>query len=262
VELNGFHVAQAGNTGLEGESSADAFADHSVRGHAVDTAGTAGSHGGSLGHIGHQLTGHEVTDDSAVAALAVMNQGESLNTLHHRDVLGDHAVGHSIQHGVAGTVGSENAAPLLRAAEVTLAEKALALFAFRNRHALAIDNHLMVAGGNTGPRHAPGSQFTGGLRSRIHEHTADVLVRTPVRTADGIDEVKIFVIAKALDHVAEGGLHAALSRFRVRALRGAEGQDNGVLAATLHSNCHAKACQTGTDHQYVGVDDFHVCLVS
>ena len=257
VELNGFHVAERGNTGFQSQSVARAFADLSVRRHAEELAGAARGNGRSLCNVGNQFARHQIAADSAVAALAVMNQRESFDTFDNRNVFGDDAVAHGVKHRVARAVRHKARTPLLRAAEVTLADQARGLLAFGNRDLFTVDDDLAVTRGDTAPGHAPGREFTHGLRARVDEHTHHVLVGTPVGTADGIGEVDVFIVPQALNHVAERGLHAALRRLGVRTLRGHQRQDDGVVTATLGSNCHAKTGQAATDHQYVGVDNLH-----
>ena len=51
VELNGFHVAEAGNAAFQGQSVTGAFANLSVGRHAEELAGTARSDSRSLGNV-------------------------------------------------------------------------------------------------------------------------------------------------------------------------------------------------------------------
>ena len=257
VELNGFHVGEGGDARLEGEVVARAVADHGVRRDAVDTAGTARGDGGRLGDVSHEFACDEVADDRAVAALAVGNERERLNAFNHRNLFGDDAVGNGIEHGVARAVGHVAGTPLLGAAEVALVHHALRFLAFRNRHLLAVNDHLTVTGGDSRPGAAPGGELTHGLGRGVHEHADDFLVRTPVGAADGVAEVNVLVVAHALDHVAERGLHAALSSLRVAALRRNERKDDRVVAAALGSNGHAESGKATADNQHVGVNDFH-----
>lgn len=114
VELNGFHVAERGNTGSKAER-ARAFADLSVRRHAEELAGAASGNGRSLCNVGNQFARHQIAADSAVAALAVMNQRESFDTFDNRNVFGDDAVAHGVKHRVARAVRHKARTPLLRA---------------------------------------------------------------------------------------------------------------------------------------------------
>ena len=127
---------------------------------AVDTAGTAGGDGSGLGHVGHQFARDQVTDDSAVAALAVVNQTKRFNAFDHRNLFCDEAVGHHVEHGVAGTVGDVAGTPLLRAAEVTLIGETRCFLAFGNRDLFTVDDHLTVARGDAAPGTAPASSRT------------------------------------------------------------------------------------------------------
>ena len=260
MELNGFHVAQRGNTGFEGERVARTFTDLSVRRHAEELAGAARGDRGGLRDVSEDFTRHQVAADGTVAALAVVNEGEGFHTFHDRDVFSDHAVGHRVQHRMARTVGNVAGTPLLRAAEVALVQKTGGFLAFGDGDLFPVDDDLTVTRGDTRPGHAPGSEFTHGLRARVNEHTHHVLVGTPVGAADRIGEVDVFVVAQALDAVRERSLHTALSRLRVRALRGDERQDDGIMTAALGSNCHTQTGQTATDHQHVGVDNLHLMV--
>ena len=262
VELNSFHVTQSGNTRFQSQRVARTFADHGVRGHAEQTTGTASGDSRSLRNISHQFARDQITNNSTVAALAIMNQSDSFNTFHNRDVFSDHAVAHGVQHSMARAVRHEASTPFLRTAEVTLTDKASGFFTFGNRYAFTVDDHLTITRGDTAPGHTPGSQFTHSLRGGVHEKTGDILVAAPVGTLNRIGKVDVFVIAQTFNHVTQRSLHTTLSGLRVRALGRHQRQDDGVLTATLGSNCHTQTSQAGTNHQHVGVDDFHNYLVS
>ena len=262
VELNGFHVAQRGNTGFQSQGVAGTFANHSVRGHAEQTTGTAGSDGRGLRHISHQFARDQITNNRTVAALAIMNQSDRFDTFHNRNVFSNNAVAHGVQHSMARAVRHEARTPLLRTAEVALADQAGSFLTFGNRNAFTVDDHLTITRGDTAPGHTPGSQFTHSLRGGLHEKTGDILVAAPVGTLNRVGKVDVFVIAQTFNHVTQRSLHTTLSGFRVRALGRHQRQDDGVLTAMLGSNCHAQTSQTSTNHQHVGVDDFHNYLVS
>ena len=257
VELDGFHVAEGGDARFESEVVAGAFADDGVRRHAIDTAGTARGDGRSLGHVGHEFARDEAANDGAVAALAVVNQREGFNAFDDRDLFGDDAVGNGVEHGVTGTVGHVAGTPLLRAAEVTLGDEAGSFLAFGNGDLFTIDDDLAITRGDAAPGHTPGSELTHGLRGGVHEHADDFLVSTPVGAADRVAEVDVFVVADALDDVAERSLHAALSSLGMAALRRNQRQDDRVMPTALGSNGHTQTGKTATDHEHVGVDNFH-----
>ena len=257
VELNGFHVRKRGNAGGERQVVTHAVANDRVRRDAVDTAGTAGGDGSGLGHVGHQFARDQVTDDSAVAALAVVNQTKRFNAFDHRNLFCDEAVGHHVEHGVAGTVGDVAGTPLLRAAEVTLIGETRCFLAFGNRDLFTVDDHLTVARGDAAPGTAPGGEFAHSLGRGVHKHADDFLISAPVRTADRITEMDVFIVAQAFDHVAERCLHTALSGLGVAALRRNEGKDDRVVTAALGSNSHAESSKAAADDQHVGVNDFH-----
>ena len=257
VELNGFHVAEGGDARFEREVVARAFADDGVCRHAIDAAGTAGGDCRGLGNIGHEFAGDEATDDGAVATLAVVNQREGFNAFDDRNLFGDDAVGNSVEHGVAGTVGHIAGTPLLRAAEVALGDEAGGFLAFGNGDLLTVDDDLTVTRGDAAPGHAPSGELAHGLRGGVHEHADDFLVGTPVGAADRVAKVNVFVVADALDDVAERSLHAALGSLGVAALRRNQRQDDRVMPTALGSNGHTQTGKTATDHEHVGVDNFH-----
>ena len=257
VELDGFHIAEAGNTAFQSQCVTGTFADLSVGRHAEELAGAARGDSRSLGNVCVKFARDQITNHSTVATLAVMNQRKSLNTFNDRHLFGDNTVGNSVQHGVARAVRHEAGTPLLGTTEVTLADQAGSFLTFGNGDLFTIDNHLAIARGDTAPGHAPSSQFTHSLRRGVHEHANHILVSTPVRTANGIGEVDVFVVANPLNDVSQGCLHAALRRLRVRTLRRHQRQNDGVVTAALGSNCHTQTSQTATDHQYVGVNNLH-----
>ena len=257
VELNGFHVAEAGNAAFQGQSVTGAFANLSVGRHAEELAGTARSDSRSLGNVSVEFARDQITNHSAVAALAVMNQRKSFNTFNDRHLFGDHAVGNSVEHGVASAVRHEAGTPLLGTTEVTLTDQTSSFLTFGNGDLFTIDNHLAIARGDTAPGHTPCSQFTHSLRRGVHEHANHVLVSTPVRATNGIGEVDVFVVANTLNDVSQGCLHAALRRLGVRTLRRHQRQNDGIMTAALGSYCHTQTGQTATDHQYVGVNNLH-----
>ena len=149
-----------------------------------------------------------------------MDQSDGFNTFVNRNTESDSTVGNSVQHSVAGTVGNEACSPFLCTAEVTLTDQAGSFFTFGNSNFFAVDNNLTVTRSDTAPGHAPSSQFTDSFRSSINEHTNDFLVCTPVGTANGVAEVDILIVADALNHISQRGLHTALSGFGVGTFRG------------------------------------------
>ena len=114
-----------------------------------------------------------------------------------------------------------------------------------------------VALPDAAPGHAPGRELAHGLGRRVDEHAHDLLVGAPVAALDRVLEVDVLVVALALGHVAEAGLHAALGGRRMRALRRHQRQHDGVVAAAAGADRDAQAGEAAADHQHVGVDDFH-----
>ena len=215
VELHRFHVAQRGDAGFQRDRGAHALADHRVGGHPVQPPGAAGGDAGGLGHIGAQFASDQVTHHSAVAAAGLVDQRDRLHALMHGNSLGDGAVTHRVQHGVAGAVRDIAGAPLLGAAKIALRHQAMGLVTLGQRDLLAVDDDLPVAAVDTAPGHAPGCQLTHRLGRGIDKHAHHALVGTPVAAAHGVLEVHVLVVTLALDDIGQRGLHAALRRRRV-----------------------------------------------
>ncbi len=186
-----------------------------------------------------------------------MDEREGFDAFDHRNLFGDDAVGHGVQHRVARAVRDVAGTPLLRAAEVALSDEALRFLAFGNRDLFTVDDHLTVARGDAAPGAAPGGEFTHGLGRGVDEHADHFLVGTPVGTTHRVAEMDVFVVPGALDHVAERSLHAALSGLGVATLRRDERQNDRIMPAALGGNGHTEPGQTATDHEYVGVDNLH-----
>ncbi len=74
VELNSFHVAQRCNTAFESKCSTRAFANLRIRCNAEEFARTARANRCGFSNIGEQLAIDEVTNNRAVATLAVMDK--------------------------------------------------------------------------------------------------------------------------------------------------------------------------------------------
>ena len=257
MELHRFHVAERRDAGLERDRAADAFADHAVGRHPIEPSRPARGDDRRLRDVGAQLARGEVASDRPVAAAAFMDQRDRFHALVDGDRLGDRAVAHRVEHGVAGAVRDVAGAPLLRAAEVALGDQAVRLVALGEGDLLAVDDHLAVAAGDAAPRHAPRRELAHRLGRGVDEHPHDALVGAPVAAAHRVLEVHVLVVALPLDDVGERGLHAALRRRRVGALRRHQGQDDRVVAAPLRADRDAQAGETAADREHIGVDDLH-----
>src|SRR5262245_33613355 len=257
VELHRLHVADRGDAGLQGEGVADALADHGVGGDAIQRPRAPGGDRGRLGHVGVELSGDQIADHRAVAAAAVVDQGQRLGALVHGDRRGDGLVGHGGDHRVAGAVGDIAGAPLLRAPEVALGHQPVRLVALGDGGLLPVDNDLAIAPADPAPGHAPRRQLAHRLRRGVDEHAHDLLIGAPVAAAYGVLEVHVLVVALSLDDIAEAGLHAALRRLGVRALGGHQRQDDDLAPAALGADGHPEPGQTTPDDEHVGVEDLH-----
>ena len=131
MKLYGFHIAQGGDTGFQGDGGTHSLVDNGVGGDPVDTTETASGDAGGFRHVRQQFTGHQVAHDGTTAAPAVVNQGYRFHPLVHRDIGGNGLVAHGIEHGVAGAVGDIAGAPLLRAAEIAAGDQAVGLICSR-----------------------------------------------------------------------------------------------------------------------------------
>ena len=258
MELDCLHVAECRDAGVQRQRAADAFADHRIGGDAVDPSGAARGDRRRLRDIGDELAGDEIAHDGAVAAAVVVDQRDRLGALVHGNLRADRLVAHRLQHRVAGAVGDVAGAPLLGAAEIALRDEAVRLAALGDRHRLAVDDDGAVALAHAAPRHAPRRELAHGLRRRVDEHPNHFLVGAPVAAAHRVLEVDILGVALALDDVGERGLHPALRRRRVRALRRHQRQDDHVVAATLRADGDPQAGEAAADHEDVGVDDLHL----
>jgi hypothetical protein len=186
-----------------------------------------------------------------------VDQRDRLGPLVHGNRRADRLIAHRLQHGVARSVRHVAGAPLLGAPEVALRDKAVRLVAFGDRHLLIVDDDGTVALAHAAPRQAPRGQLAHRLRRGVDEHPHDALVGAPVAAAHRVLEVHVLVVALALDHVAERGLHPSLSGRRVRALRRHQRQDDHVVAATLGADGHAQPGEAAADDEDVGVDHLH-----
>src|SRR5262249_38517067 len=147
-----------------------------------------------------------------VAARAVVDQGDRLRALVHRNLVGNRLITHGREHGMAGAVGDITGAPLVGAAEGALGNQAMGFVALGDRHLLPVDDDLATAPGHAAPRQAPRRQLAHRFGCGVDEHPHDFLVGTPVTAADRVFEVDVFIVAFALDDVGETCLHAALGR--------------------------------------------------
>src|SRR5262249_4712848 len=175
----------------------------------------------------------QVAHHGSIAATAVVDQGQRLGALVHRDRGGDGLVGHHGDHGVSGPVGDVAGTPFLCAAEIALRHQPLRLVALGDGDLLAVDDDLAIALAHAAPRHAPGGELAHRLGRGVDEHAHDALIGAPVAAAHGVLEVHVLVVALPLDDVAEARLHAALCGLGVRALDGHERQDDHVVSAPL-----------------------------
>ena len=130
----------------------------------------------------------------------------------HRNLVGNRLIAHGIEHGVAGAVGDITGAPLVGAAEGALSDQAMGFVALGDGDFLPVDDDVAIAPGHAAPGQAPGRQLAHRFGRGIDEHSHDLLVGAPVAAAHRVFEVHVFVVALALDDVAEARLHAALRR--------------------------------------------------
>src|SRR5262249_13788033 len=149
---------------------------------------------------------------------AVVDQGQGVHALVHRNRRRDGLIGHGGDHCVAGAVRDVAGAPPLGAAEIALGEQAVGLVALGDGSLLAVDDDVAVALANAAPRHAPGGKLAHRLGRGVDEHAHDALIGTPVAAAHGVLEMHVLVVTLALDDVAQAGLHSALGGLGVRAL--------------------------------------------
>ena len=257
MELHRFHVAERRHAGFERDAAAEAFADHGIGRHAIEAAGAAARDGRGLGHVRDELAGDEVADDGAVAAARIVDQRDRLGPLVHGNRRADRLIAHRLQHGVARSVRHVAGAPLLGAPEVALGDEAVRFVALGDRHLLIVDDDGPVALAHAAPRQAPRGQLAHRLRRGVDEHPHDALVGAPVAAAHRVLEMHVLVVALALDHVAERGLHASLRGRRVRALRRHQRQDDHVVAAALGADGDAQSGEAAADDEDVGVDHVH-----
>ena len=130
----------------------------------------------------------------------------------HRYLLGNRLIAHRIEHGVAGAVRNITGAPLVGAAEGALSDQSMGFVALGDGDFLPVDDDVAIASGYPAPGEAPGRQLAHRFGRGIDEHAHDLLVCAPVAAAHRVFEVHVFIVALALDDVAEACLHAALRR--------------------------------------------------
>jgi hypothetical protein len=261
VELHRLHVAQAGDAGFQGQGGAHALVDEGVGADAPDAAVAPRGDDRGLRQVGREFAGDQVAHHGAMAAVAVVDQGQGLDPLPHRDGLADDPVGHRVEHGVAGAVGGVAGAPFLGAAEIPGGDEAVGRVLLGKGHALAVDHHLVVAPPDPVPGHAPGRQLPRRLGRHVGEHAGDQLVAAPVGAAHRVLEMDVLVVPLALDAVGQAGLHAALGGDGMGALGRHQGQDQGFQAAPPDADGGALAGQSAADDQRVGVDEVHAITV-
>lgn len=101
MELDGLHVPEGHDAGIQGADLSAAVADDGVGGGAVDAPVAAGGDEGRLGDVGDKLAVAQGADDGAHAALAVMDEGFGLHPIvDFHAVLETFAV-EGVQHGTS-----------------------------------------------------------------------------------------------------------------------------------------------------------------
>ncbi len=98
-------------------------------------------------------------------------------------------------------------------------------------------------------------QFAYGDSRLFGEDARHFLVRAPVGTADGVEEVQRRVVALGLDAVAERGLHAALCGTAVAAPWRDQRKNQNIVAGRGRLDGGTFAGQSAADDQYVGADE-------
>ena len=260
MELDGLHVAEGHDAGIQGADLAAAVADDGVGGGAVDAPVPTCGDEGRLGDVGDKLPVAQGTDNRAHAALAVMDEGLSLHTVvDFHAVLEAFAV-EGVQHGTPRAVSRVTGAPFRGAAEGAGVDEpvfAFLLFGLERLAALIVD---VFARDDAVPRHAPVGHFTHDDGRAVRENAGHFLIAAPVGTLHGIGEVDVGAVALAHDGVAEGRLHTALRRRGMRPARRDDGKTDGVETFHSRGEGHTFAGEPGANAQHVGINRSHDAL--
>jgi hypothetical protein len=120
---------------------------------------------------------------------------------------------------------------------------------------LALDEVTVLAATHARPGHAEVRKLADGNARFLGKDPRHFLVRTPVGTTHGIEEMQRRVVAFGLDAIAERGLHAALCCTAVAATRWHQREDQDVVTRRGRLDRGAFAGQSTTDNQHVRTDD-------
>ena len=260
MELDGLHVPEGHDAGIQGADLSAAVADDGVGGGAVDAPVAAGGDEGRLGDVGDKLAVAQGADDGAHAALAVMDEGFGLHPIvDFHAVLETFAV-EGVQHGTSRAVSRVTGTPFRGAAEGAGVDEPVFAFLFFGLEGLAALIIGVLARDDAVPRHAPMGHFTHDDGRAVREDAGHFLIAAPVGTLHGVGEVDVGAVALAHDGVAEGRLHTTLRRRGMRPAGRDDGKTDGVETFHSRGERHAFAGKPGTNAQHVGINRSHDAL--
>ena len=258
MELNGFHIAERNDAGIEGDDVTAAIADDRVRGGAVDAAVAAGGDERGLGEIADEFAGAQVTGDAAHALIAVVDEGFGLHSVMHGNAELDGPVIEGVQHFVSGAVRRVAGTPFGRTAKGAGMNKPIVLGLFRSLEEFAALEVGMFAGNDAVPGAAEEGHFAHGDGGRFREDAGHFLVAAPVGALDRVVEVDFRAVTVTHDGVAESSLHAALGAAGMRTPRGNDAQADDVESGLGRLDGDAFTGQTGAYAQNVCVKETHI----
>ena len=260
MELDGLHVAEGHDAGIQGANLAAAVTDDGVGGRTVDAAVAARGDEGGLGDVGDQLAVAQGADHGAHAAFAVVDEGFGLHAVVDFHAVLETLAVEGVEHGTARAVSRIAGAPFRGAAEGAGVDQPVLGFVLFGLEGLAALVVGVLARDDAVPRHAPVGHFTHDDGRGVGEDARDFLIAAPVGTLHGVGEMDVGAVALAHHGVAESRLHAALRRRGV----GPAGRDDGKTdrVETFHrgGKRHAFAGKARANTQHIGINRSHDAL--
>ena len=180
-----------------------------------------------------------------------MNQCNGLHPIMNGDPQLHHLVVHGVKQGMTGAVRGIAGSPLSRPAKISGGYKTFLLCGL---NFLVFFSALKIGGGpryHPIPRDSPEGHFPHGLGCPVNKKPDHLLIRTPIRAFDRVQEVDVGAVAFSHGTMSQSCLHASLGCRGVRPPGGHNAQTDGIKTGGGSLNGHPLSRQPGTYTQNV-----------